>query len=773
MTDTNLLPEVLSAAVRRITGGAADQPRPPQADLSDRIQDAMLSATSVAAQGPTQVLGAAPTGLGKSLAYLAPALLAAAERGERTVISTESLSLQAQVVDRDLPLIAHAVEDVTGSLPTGAVLKGWGNYVCAATVSATIEEISDVEATTPEQLASLLPGLQRLTEFATGRKGIIGKATVRAFLQGRTPTVRESVRATKDAHVLIGTEKVPALPLFRLLEQTCATNDPAHHDIHHLDVTADLWVHASITASGCPGTANCNFGEVCAPAASRKVAADADVLVTNHKLLAIQATTGAPVVLGSKRFGMIDHLVVDEAHELPRIVRDTGAISVSGQRIRSLSKRINRIVVDSSAGDDGFAVAESVDHVLAQYIAARGGRGSAVVNLTENDMPLQDVTELIIEWAKSARGNLPDPATISRHAEAAKVRHLASDLTELIGNVGSANKTEIGTARWLDAENLAVKMSPIDVGPMLRANLFKATAHEQWIDDGLIEDHRLDLDGSYPVSVTMVSATLPDGFARQAGMSVAPVVYDSPFEVAFAASALFVPAINADDLAALTGLGGRFVTGQHAAWAAPKIAELVLANDGSALVLATTKTAGIAYVEHLRAALRTAGANHITVHSQWDGVPVRQALDDWRTDHHSVLVGTRSLMTGVDAPGQTCSLVIIDRIPRTAGNPVDDARVASIMASSGMSKWTADELVYVSDAKLLLQQAAGRLIRRATDTGMIAVLDPRLLGGTAIAQKANIRQTYLSALTHMQHKLRFMDEATTWLIEHRTGFEAA
>lgn len=178
------------------------------------------------------------------------------------------------------------------------------------------------------------------------------------------------------------------------------------------------------------------------------------------------------------------------------------------------------------------------------------------------------------------------------------------------------------------------------------------------------------------------------------------------------------------------------------------ITRLGEANRGSALVLAATTAAGKLYTEALRS---HAGAGW-DVHSQWDGLALRATVEAWRTDHASVLVGTKSLMTGVDAPGGTCSLVIVDRVPRAAGNPVDDARVADIVERLGIERYSADRLVYVADAALLLEQAAGRLIRATTDGGIVAVLDPRLLRVGGLSYPEKTRKTLLEALERFEQR---------------------
>jgi len=120
-------------------------------------------------------------------------------------------------------------------------------------------------------------------------------------------------------------------------------------------------------------------------------------------------------------------------------------------------------------------------------------------------------------------------------------------------------------------------------------------------------------------------------------------------------------------------------------------------------------------------------------------------------------------MTGVDAPGGTCTLVIVDRVPRAAGNPIDDARVERAATRMATDRWAADRLVYVADAGLLLEQAAGRLIRSVTDSGLVAVLDPRLLKQGAAVYPGPTRQLLLKALDRFEHKTADLDVTLAWL----------
>jgi ATP-dependent DNA helicase DinG len=274
----------------------------------------------------------------------------------------------------------------------------------------------------------------------------------------------------------------------------------------------------------------------------------------------------------------------------------------------------------------------------------------------------------------------------------------------------------------------SVELSPVNVGPALNGLVWtrhetKERGEDTDAADEDSEEHRL--------SVTAVSATVPTGFAREAGLDAVTGDYETPFAQAYARSRLLVPRLGDADAEAVTAPDryrpGRrvFDAVRHRRWAAGCITELVEANGGRALVLAATTVSGRAYAD----ALRDAARGRWQVRSQWEPATTGQIVDAWRADTASVLVGTRGLFTGVDAPGDTCSLVVIDRIPRARPNPVDDARRDAFASDLQLNRWEADVLVYVSDAAVTLEQGVGRLIRSTGDSGLVAVLDPRLAGG--------------------------------------------
>ncbi len=161
-----------------------------------------------------------------------------------------------------------------------------------------------------------------------------------------------------------------------------------------------------------------------------------------------------------------------------------------------------------------------------------------------------------------------------------------------------------------------------------------------------------------------LSATPQDGFSFETGMGVGMSVYESVFADTYRDNAsVFIPGEADEQVWVNKTRGTSMDMGAHAEWCAPKIAQLVVANHGAALVLSATVAAGKLYADTLRQ------MTGLRVLSQWDDRPVQSTIAQWRADPDSVLVGTRTLMTGVDAPGDTCTLVVVDRVPRAAGNP--------------------------------------------------------------------------------------------------------
>lgn len=666
---------VLDRAVSIATGGTVSKARPAQAELAEAVAAAFGSRGRLAAE--------APTGSGKTLAVLVPAALAAA-RGERTVISTETLGLQSQIIEKDGPAAARAVEEATGCKVTLAPLKGWSNYACSLAARTVAHGATGV--------------LKRLTDWALAEAASGG------------------------------------------------TGDRADCP---LDVDDETWDKVSIGPTVCPGQERCPFGDGCRPAAARQRAAGADIVVVNHSILAMQVVTAAPVVVGGEQLGTIDHLVIDEAHSFASRVRSHGTAWISSRQLVAAARSLEACLGRRHNGAmQGLELAKALDARL-EAAARRFGTDKALGK--EADV-LDGLGTTIESWAARQRRMLRPGRGGLLAVAAAKGR--LDDLTE---SLRRADRD--GTARWLERGNAyelsaGTKLSgtrlviaPVETAGAIAGNLFGSK------------------DSPTRPSVVALSATLPASALPELGIGARRTVYPSPFEDAYRESLIYVPKWDASSPSPLDGRG-RLAVAAHQEWALPLISRLVEANGGSALVLAATTSAGRYYAQ----ALRELARGRWDVHSQWDGSQAR-VVQAWRADVGSVLVGTRGLMTGVDAPGATCTLVIVDRVPRAAPNPVDDARRDAVAARLALGTWAADLYVYVADAALLLSQAAGRLVRSSSDRGLVAVLDPRLLKGPSAYQEV-ARKSLLEALGRFVTKTTDLCEAVAFAEANRARRDA-
>ena len=268
----------LDEAVRRLRGA----PRPGQVEMAARVADALETRTHLLVQ--------AGTGTGKSLGYLVPVMVRAVDAGERAVVSTATLALQRQILTRDAPLAADAVEVVTGSRPGVALLKGWQNYVCR----------HRLEGGYPDDEGALFSAGEATTA------GRIGEA-------GRRSVGEQVVR----------------------LREWAADTTTGDRDDLVPGVSDRAWAQVSVSRAECLGP-SCPLREECFPELARAAAAEADVVVTNHAMLGI-AAAGNPGVLPEHRV-----LVVDEAHELVERVRFQSDVSVSAAAVGRVAATARR-----------------------------------------------------------------------------------------------------------------------------------------------------------------------------------------------------------------------------------------------------------------------------------------------------------------------------------------------------------------------------------------------------------------------------------------------
>ena len=594
----------------------------------------------------------AGTGTGKSLAYLVPAIARAVDTDQPVVVSTATIALQRQLVDRDLPRLTDSLADALPRRPAFALLKGRGNYLC-------LNKIHNGSATEPEDR----PQEELFEPMAASALG-------------------------RDVQRLI----------------TWASNtDTGDRDELTPGVPDRSWSQVSVSARECIGVARCPFGTDCFAEKARDKAGHADVVVTNHALLAIDAMTDAAVLPEHEL------LVVDEAHELVDRVTGVATAELSATSLGVAQRRVGRLV----------------DPELAHRLeAATATLSSAIHDATPGRIDVLDdelttyLTALrdAASRARSAIDTAPsDPKAASARAEAVTA---LSDISDTATRILSAfvpaipDRTDVvwldhddGTHAWghvrrtgestkdrSGSVRAVLRVAPLSVSGLLRGRLFEHTT-------AVLTSATLTIGGTFQAMASAWGLSGEDD-AKWRGLDVG-----SPFEHA-KSGILYV--------AAHLPPPGRDGTGS--AEQLDEIAALITAAGGRTLGLFSSMRAAKAAAEIMRERLDT------PVLCQGDDATsalVQRFADDAETS----LFGTLSLWQGVDVPGPSLSLVLIDRIPfPRPDDPLLTARQRAVAARGGNGFMA----VAASHAALLLAQGAGRLLRRVDDRGVVAVLDSRM-----------------------------------------------
>ena len=605
----------------------------------------MAARVADALDDQAHLLVQAGTGTGKSLGYLVPVMVHAVESGERAVISTATLALQRQVLTKDAPLAADAVEAVTGLRPAIALLKGWQNYVCRHRLQGGYPEADDADDALFSAGAATV----------SGRIGEAGRRSVGEQVVRLREWVAETTTGDRD-------DLVPG-------------------------VSDRAWAQVSVTRAECLG-ASCPLREECFPELARAAAMAADVIVTNHAMLGI-AVSGNPGVLPEHRV-----LVVDEAHALADRVRSQGTVSLSAAAIMRVAATVRRGVsvhvteLESAGQRLQLALADLPDGRLSDGLPPALHEALLVLDGAARHA-LTDVREAVKTGERSA-----DAGGAGGSGGAALARTAVSDLVDAIARMTSDSVRERHDVAWIErprmgAEPPRLTLAPVDVAGSLADSLLEDRA-------AVLTSATLALGGSFEPMARALGLTLTGG--QWDGVDVG-----TPFDYA-RQGILYTP----------THLPrpGREISEA----ALDEILALTEASRGGMLGLFSSRRAAEEAAEVLR------NATDLTVYAQGDD-QLPTLVDAFAVDEDACLVGTLSLWQGVDVPGRTCRLVIIDRIPFPRPDyPVAQARSEAVAAAGGNGFMS----VSATHAALLLAQGAGRLIRRADDRGVVAVLDPRL-----------------------------------------------
>ncbi|AEW96936.1 MULTISPECIES: ATP-dependent DNA helicase [Streptomycetaceae] len=596
-------------------------------------QVAMAEAVAAAVDDGSHLLVQAGTGTGKSLGYLVPALA----QGERVVVATATLALQRQLVERDLPRTVAALKPLLRREPQFAMLKGRSNYLCLHRVHEGVP--SDEE-----------DGLFDPMEQMGGPTSKLGKDLVR-------------------------------------LRDWADETETGDRDALSPGVSDRAWAQVSVSSRECLGATKCAYGAECFAEAARERAKLADVVVTNHALLAIDAIEGAPVLPSH------EVLIVDEAHELVSRVTGVATGELTPGAVNRAVKRSARLV-DEKAADRLLTAAEGFERVM--ELALPGRLEEIPEDLAYVLAALRDACRQVITAIGDVRDkSVPDEDAVRKQALASveNVHGVAERLLE-------GSEYDVIWCERHDRFGASLRVAPLTVSGLLREKLFAERSV-------VLTSATLKLGGDFN-GVAASLGLAPEGVADTEGEGEAPpwqgIDVGSPFEyrkqgILYVAKHLATPGREGSRSDMLD-----------------ELAELIEAAGGRTLGLFSSMRAAQAAAEAMR------GRLDFPVLLQGEetlGELIRTFADDAGT----CLFGTLSLWQGVDVPGSNCQLVVMDRIPfPRPDDPLMSARQKAVEEHGGNGFMA----VAATHAALLMAQGAGRLIRASGDRGVVAVLDPRL-----------------------------------------------
>ncbi|NUR24643.1 MAG: ATP-dependent DNA helicase [Catenulispora sp.] len=623
-------------------------------------QIAMAKAVEAALDDRVHLLVQAGTGTGKSLAYLVPALA----HHKRVIVATATLALQRQLVAHDLPRLATAITPLIKREPAFALLKGRNNYVC----------LNKVEGGQADDDQDML-----FDPLAVGK---LGAEVLR---------VREWVEETE-------------------------TGD---RDDLSPGVSDRAWAQVSVSARECLGS-KCQYFEDCFAEQAKELARAADVVVTNHALLAIAAMDSDVQVLPEH-----DAVIVDEAHELVNRVTSAATGELTKTAVERAHHRADKFVKEGTAAT--LAVA-TLDFTEALENTPEGRFRVLPEELGMALAALRDASRAALtDLSKNKGGDLDmDGARKQARAACEGVHQVAERILE-----GSDQDVVwLERTEFKGTKSSTLKIAPLGIESLLRFKMFARTpvvmtsATLKLGGDftgvaasvGLNSSERIELDfvpekpeELYDAAVKLLRDGDSDGeefldMVQNLPLHWRALDVGSPFDypkqgILYVARHLDAPSrdgIRDDQLELL--------------------ADLMDNAGGRTLGLFSSMRGAQTAAEKLREKI------DLPILCQGED-SLAELLRKFAEDPETCLFGTLSLWQGVNVPGPSLQLVVIDRIPfPRPDDPVAAARTEAVGRSGGNGFMA----VSASHAALLMAQGAGRLIRAMDDKGVVAVLDSRL-----------------------------------------------
>ena len=593
-------------------------------------QRTMVAHVAQALELQRHLLVQAGTGTGKSLGYLVPALARVEESDQPIVVATATLALQAQIVNRDIPRLLQALEPRPESQAQVALLKGRNNYLC----------LHKLEGGYPEDEPDALFDMPSSTSR-------VGEEVVR-------------------------------------LREWADRTETGDRDELKPGVSDRAWAQVSVSAAECLGR-RCPLVEECFSEMARGRAAEADIVITNHALLAINAFEGMKVLPEHET------VIIDEAHEL--VDRVTGA--VSGSLTVAMVRRAARSVKKHSKAESGAlemaagtletafeglaeGLLKGLDGRLLTAISAVNDAARTALSDTKPDG--QDV-DAGLQMARSRVSEVHDMS--SRILEASAEQ----DVLWISRQGGWENGRYVAAS---DTDPATLNIAPLSVGLQLRDGLFADRTV-------ILTSATLTVGDSFDVAAAALGLQ-GEGAPRWTSIDVG-----SPFDyrkqgIMYVAGDLKPPGFGVHE-------------GQL-----ERLRELCEASEGGALGLFSSKRAAERAAEYMR--------EHSDLNVLLQGESSLKALvEEFSEDVDSCLFGTMSLWQGVDVPGDSCRLVVMDRIPfPRPDDPIAQARTEAVNRHRGNGFMA----VSAHHAAIRMAQGAGRLIRSVSDRGVVAVLDSRV-----------------------------------------------